>query len=166
MGSALLLDADEKITPLDQDTAAAIELFKKDDSAIAKLFESAEGYAVFPTVGKGAMGIGAAHGDGEVFEKGKLVGTATLTQVTFGFQLGGQAYAEVIFFENKGPLEDFKGSKLAMSAQASAVAAAEGAATNAKYQQGLLVFTIAKGGLMFEASVGGQKFKFTPLPAK
>jgi lipid-binding SYLF domain-containing protein len=87
-----------------------------------------------------------------------------LTQITIGFQLGGQEYAEAIFFENLAALTKFASNQFAMSAQASAVAAAEGASKDAKYQQGVMVFTIAKGGLMFEASVGGQKFKFTPLP--
>jgi lipid-binding SYLF domain-containing protein len=150
-------------TKLDTETQDAIELFKKTDTKIGKLFDSAAGYAVFPSIGKGAIGIGGAYGEGEVFEHGQLVGKATLTQVTIGAQLGGQEYAEAIFFENKAALDDFKDSKLAMSAQVSAVAAAEGASANAKYEQGVLVFTVAKQGLMGEASVGGQKFKFTPL---
>lgn len=146
-----------------KETVATIELFKSTDPDMAKWFANAIGCAVFPSVTKGAIGIGAAHGTGEVFEKSKLIGSVSLTQVTIGFQLGGQEYAEVIFFENKETLDQFKNSKLAMSAQVSAVAAAEGASADAKYQQGVAVFTIAKGGLMFEASVGGQKFKFKPL---
>jgi lipid-binding SYLF domain-containing protein len=153
-----------------KETVEAIDLFKSTDSDMALWFANATGYAIFPSITKGAIGIGAAHGTGEVFEKGKLIGSASLTQVTIGLQLGGQEYAEVIFFENKETLDQFKQSKFAMSAQVSAVAAAEGASSDAKYQQGVVVFTIAKGGLMFEASVGGQKFKFKPLenpaPAK
>ena len=144
------------------ETSTAIELFKKTDSKIGNLFSSSAGYAVFPSVTKGAIGIGAAHGTGEVFTKKRMIGTATLTQVTIGLQLGGQEYAEVIFFEDQAALDAFTVSKFTMSAQVSAVAAAEGSSGNAKYRQGVLVFTIAKGGLMFEASVGGQKFKFTP----
>ncbi len=158
--------AEEKGSSLDKETKAAIELFKKTDSKIQRLFDTATGYAVFGTVTKGAIGIGGAHGNGEVFEKGKLIGTASLTQVTVGLQLGGQEYSEVIFFENQEALNSFKSSKFAMSAQLSAVAAAEGASADAKYRQGVLVFTITKGGLMFEASVGGQKFKFKPLSEK
>ncbi|MBM3860946.1 MAG: hypothetical protein FJ395_15040 [Verrucomicrobia bacterium] len=146
-----------------KETLEAMELFKKTDPKMDGLFTSAFGCAVFPSVAKGAFGIGAARGSGEVFQQGRLIGSATLTQVTIGFQLGGQEYAELIFFENEAALTKFTSNQFAMSAQASAVAAAEGASTNAKYQQGVLVFTIAKGGLMFEASVGGQKFKFTPL---
>lgn len=141
---------------------AAVDVFKKSDTGLSKFFDSAEGYVVFPSVSKGAIGIGGAYGKGQVFEKGKLIGEASLSQATIGFQLGGQVYSEVIFFEGKDNLESFKKSEFAFSAQVSAVAAAEGAAANAKYQNGVAVFTIAKGGLMFEASVGGQKFKFTP----
>ena len=162
--------AETKEERLARHVEKSIALFKKADPEIEKLFKSAAGYAVFTGVGKGAFGIGAAYGEGEVFTGPKLlsgsnkkIGRASLTQVTIGFQLGGQAYDEVIFFETKETLEDFKAGKLAFSAQVSAVAAAEGASANAKYQQGVLVFTIAKGGLMYEASVGGQKFKFFPL---
>jgi lipid-binding SYLF domain-containing protein len=147
-----------------EETTAAIELFKRTDPKMGVLFTNATGYAIFPSVTKGAFGIGAAHGNGEVLERGRLIGSASLTQVTIGLQLGGQEYAEVIFFENLAALTKFTSNQFAMSAQASAVAASEGASRDAKYQQGVMVFTIAKGGLMFEASIGGQKFKFTPLP--
>lgn len=156
--------AEEK--PLGDQVKDAIQLFKNDDSKIVKLFDSAYGYAVFPSVGKGAVGIGGAGGDGQVFEKGTLIGTARMSQVTIGAQLGGQTFSEVIFFENKDALDAFRAGEWAMSAGVSAVAAGESASADAKYKQGVLVFTIAKAGLMFEASVGGQKFKFTPLSKK
>jgi lipid-binding SYLF domain-containing protein len=156
--------AEEK--PLGDQVKDAIQLFKKDDSKIVKLFQSAYGYAVFPSIGKGAVGIGGAGGDGQVFEKGTLIGTARMSQFTIGAQLGGQTFSEVIFFETKDALDGFKSSEWAMSAGVSAVAAAESASADAKYKNGVLVFTIAKAGLMFEASVGGQKFKFTPLDKK
>jgi len=127
-----------------------------------KFFDASAGYAVFPTVTKGAMGVGAAHGDGEVIVHGAVIGTTSLTQVTIGAQLGGQQYSEIIFFDDKDALESFKGGHFTMSAQVSAVAAAEGASANAKYSSGVAVFTVAKGGLMYEASVGGQKFTFHP----
>jgi len=146
-----------------KETVVVIEAFKKADPEMAGWFNAAAGYVVFYSVTKGAIGIGAAHGDGDVFDKGKLIGTATLTQVTLGLQLGGQEFAEIIFFETKEALDQFTSGKFAMSAQMSAVAAAEGASSDAKYQQGVVVFTMAKGGLMFEASLGGQKFKFKPL---
>jgi lipid-binding SYLF domain-containing protein len=115
-------------------------------------------------VGKGGFIIGGAHGNGHVFEKGKLIGYGSLTQVTVGAQVGGQEFSEVIFFESKEALAKFKESEFAISAQVSAVAAAEGVSKNAKYVDGVMVFTKAKQGLMAEASVGGQKLKFEPLP--
>jgi len=153
-------------TNLDADVKDAIQLIKKTDSQIQKMFDTAYGYVVFPSIGKGAVGIGGAAGSGEVFEKGTLVGTARMTQITIGAQLGGQSFAEVIFFEDKKSLDNFKGSEWAMSAGLSAIAAAEGASADAKYKQGVVVFTVPKTGLMFEASVGGQKFRFTPLNQK
>jgi lipid-binding SYLF domain-containing protein len=143
-----------------------IEVFEKADPSIRKFFTSSAGYAIFPTVGKGAIGIGGAGGSGVLFEKGTAVGKASLIQVTIGFQLGGQAYSEVIFFENAAAVTDFKKGTFALAAQVSAVAAAAGASANAKYQNGVAVFTVAKGGLMYEASVGGQKFDFEPFGKK
>ncbi len=144
----------------EKDVAEAIQQFKNTDSGMAKFFKESAGYVVFPTVGKGGIGIGGAYGTGLVYQKGQCIGDAKLTQVTLGFQLGGQSYSEVIFFETESALEEFKKSKFALSAQVSAVAAASGASANAKYQLGVAVFTLAKNGLMYEASVGGQKFKF------
>jgi len=146
-----------------QQVKESIQLFKSDSTNVAKLFDTAYGYAVLPSVGKGGAGIGAAHGEGQVFEKGKLIGTCEMTQFTIGLELGGQKYDEVIFFETKDTLNQFRNSEWAMSAGVNAVAAASSASADAKYQNGVMVFTIAKGGLMVEASVGGQKFKFTPL---
>ena len=141
----------------------AIDLFKSRDSSLKEYFNKAYGYAVFPNVAKGAIGIGGAHGKGQVFEKGKLIGNASLTQATIGLQLGGQVYAELIFFERQSALEDLKDNQFTFSAQVSAVAAAEGASANARYQNRVTVFTLAKSGLMYEASIGGQKFKFKPI---
>jgi len=155
--AALLLTGD-----LHHDVLKAVSTFKTSDPALQKFFDNSAGYAVFPTVTKGAMGVGAAHGDGEVIQHGVVTGTTSLTQVTVGAQLGGQQYSEVIFFQDKDALDSFKGGHFTMSAQVSAVAAAEGASANAKYSSGVAVFTVAKGGLMYEASVGGQKFSFHP----
>jgi len=141
----------------------AIKDLKRADPGLSRFFDDAAGYAVFATVGKGAVGIGGAHGTGVLFEKGTSVGEATLTQVTVGLQLGGQAYSEVIFFETEKSLADFKKGGFAMAAQVSAVAASAGASANAKYVQGVSVFTLSKGGLMAEASVGGQKFSYRPF---
>jgi lipid-binding SYLF domain-containing protein len=160
-GAADQKEREEKLAAQVREVTAQ---FQKTDSNLAKFFETAHGYALFPRVGKGGAVLGGAHGRGQVFEKGKLVGGSKVTQFTIGLQLGGQTYSEVVFFETKEALDRFKGGKFALSAQASAVAAAEGASTNAKYEQGVAIFTLAQGGLMFEASVGGQKFSFQPAP--
>ena len=148
------------------ESAAVIAKFKEKDPGMARVFSEAEGYAVFPTVGKGAIGVGGAHGSGEVFEHGRKIGTSSLTQVTIGFQLGGQAYSEVIFFKDKSALENFKGGHFELSAQASAIALTARASGDLAYQHGVAIVTMAKGGLMYEASVGGQKFSFKPLGKK
>jgi lipid-binding SYLF domain-containing protein len=147
---------------LHQKVLEAIAAFRRVDASMGPVFASARAYAVFPSVGKGGFGLGGAHGNGELFEHGAVTGRTSLTQVTVGFQVGGQVYREVIFFEDPAALASFKKGHFALSAQVSAVAAAEGAAANAKYREGVLVFTLAKGGLMLEASVGGQKFSFKP----
>jgi len=160
-----------------QDT---INVFKNAGES-GTFFKTAYGYAVFPTIGKGGVGIGGAFGKGRVYEKGKYVGDASMTQVTVGFQLGGQAYSQIIFFQNQGAFKEFTGGNFAFGAEASAVAitAAAGAkanttgssagvsgtknsaATVGAYHNGMATFTVAKGGLMYEASIGGQKFSYT-----
>jgi lipid-binding SYLF domain-containing protein len=137
--------------------------FIKTDALMKSLFDNAYGYVIFPNVGKGGVGVGGASGNGGVYEQQVLVGMAKLSQVSVGFQAGGQAYREVIFFESKKELDRFKNSQLEFSAQASAVAVKSGASANAKYTKGVMVFTMQKGGLMYEASIGGQKFKFKKL---
>jgi lipid-binding SYLF domain-containing protein len=149
--------------PLATRVTEAVAAFQRADSGLAKFFADAVGYAVFPDIGKGGFVIGGARGEGQVFADGQLIGTATLTQVTVGAQVGGQVYSEVVFFQTRAALDDFKASKTKLSAQVSAVAAAEGVAKNAKYHEGVAIFTLAKQGLMAEASAGGQKFKFKPL---
>jgi len=145
---------------------AAVDMFKKTDPSLDKFFKNAKGWAVFPSVAKGAIGIGGAGGSGILFEKGKAVGKTSLTQVTVGLALGGQSFSEIIFFENDLALTKFKGGDFSLAAQVSAVAAASGAAAAAKYTQGVAVFTAGESGLMFEASVGGQGFGFTPFGEK
>jgi len=142
------------------DARQAVSEFKKADPSLKRLFNSAYAYAVFPTVGKGGIGIGGAYGSGIVFIAGHPTGETSLTQLTIGFQLGGQAYREIIFFRDKATLAGFKHGSFELSAQASAVAATLGASADADFENGVAVFTLAKGGLMYEASVGGQKFSF------
>ncbi|MCC6683259.1 MAG: hypothetical protein IT445_20375 [Phycisphaeraceae bacterium] len=145
---------------LAQEVQLAIKRFKEVDPSMAERFENAKAYAVFPSVGKGAVGVGGAFGRGQLFEDGQVTGWCDLSQGSIGFQLGGQAYSEVIFFENENSLEQFKAGSMEFSAQASAVAATAGASTDANYEYGVLVFTLPKGGLMYEASIGGQRFTF------
>jgi lipid-binding SYLF domain-containing protein len=136
--------------------------FVKQDKSVEPLFGSAAGYVIFPSVAKGALGVGAATGVGQLYQKGgdNPLGEAKVTQVTVGFQAGGQAYSELILFEDAASLDNFKKGNFEFSAQASAVAVTAGAAANAKYEKGIMILTMAKGGLMYEASVGGQKFKY------
>ncbi len=152
--------AQSKKEQLTKDAQEAKAEFIKTDPKMGGLFSKAYGYVILPNVGKGAIGVGGASGNGIAYERGKTVGTARMTQVSIGFQLGGQAYREVIFFEAKKDMDRFKENRVEFSAQVSAVAATAGASANAKYVDGVMVFTMQKGGLMYEASVGGQKFKY------
>jgi lipid-binding SYLF domain-containing protein len=138
--------------------------FLSTDPSIQKFVDESAGYAVFPSVGKGGLVVGGAHGKGLVFEKGGAVaGQATMSQATIGAQAGGQSFSEIIFFETPEALSDFKTGKFEMRADVSAVVAAQGAAKTADYKHGVAVFTLPKKGLMVQAAVGGQKFKFEPL---
>lgn len=149
----------------------------------AKYFKKAYGYAVFPTVGKGGFVVGGAFGRGQVYVGGKVVGTSKLTQVSVGFQAGGQAYSEIVFFQDKQSYERFASGNFQFGAEASATAITAGASAKAGssgisagasgtnttattagagYNNGMAIFTVVKGGLMYEASVGGQKFSFEP----
>jgi len=138
--------------------------FLRTDDTLGPVLANASGYAIFPSVGTGAAFVGAAAGRGELFEKGndQAVGSVALNQATVGAQAGGQEYSELIVFEDQSTLDDFKKGNLQFSAQMSAVAAAEGVSANAKYEQGVIVLTMTKGGLMYEASIGGQQFSYTP----
>src|SRR6185437_5621310 len=133
------------------DSREAKALFLKADPSMETLFKHSAGYVIFPNVGKGAAGVGAAAGNGAVYDKGVLVGTAHMTQVTVGAQAGGQAYREIIFFENQDALERFMHDKVEFSGQASAIAVKSGASANANYRNGVVVFSQEKGGLMLEA---------------
>jgi len=140
----------------------AITNFLKADTTLTSFITNSAGYAVFPDVGKGGFIVGGARGKGVVYEKENIIGQATMTQATVGAQVGGQSFSEIIFFETPEALNDFKTGKFEMRAEVSAVAASEGASKAAKYKEGVAVFTMAKKGLMVQAAVGGQKFKFEP----
>jgi lipid-binding SYLF domain-containing protein len=157
-----------------------VTLFKNAGESAA-FFPSAYGYAVFPTIGKGGLIVGGAHGSGHVYEKGKYIGNTSVTQISVGFQAGGEAYSQIVFFEDKRALDEFTNGNfefeagvnaVAVTAAASGTAGTQGASAGASggkkdattagsaYYKGMAVFTIAKGGAMFQATVAGQKFTF------
>jgi len=140
----------------------AIATFKEKDPSVQRFFDAAAGYVVIPTVGKGGFGIGGARGKGILYENSVVTAIVTMTQLSIGFQMGGQAYSEFIFFEDDATLTNFKRGNYELGAQASAVAITAGASADAEFNGGMAIFTQAKGGLMYEASVGGQKFKVEP----
>jgi len=161
------------------DYQKTIDVFRKAGES-ASFFETAYGYAVFPTIGKGGIGIGGAYGKGRVYEQGRHVGDCSMTQATIGFQLGGQAFSQVVFFKDQRALKEFTSGSFEFGAEASAVGIKAGASAKAgtagtsagasadqddarvvgKYYKGMATFTVAKGGLMYEASIGGQKFGY------
>ena len=152
---------------------------------VAPFFESAHAYAVFPTVGKGGLGIGGSHGKGQVYRDGKVIGFTSTSDVSVGLQAGGQAYTQVIFFQDAGALGKFTSGNFEFAASASAIAVqstagatagtegvaasaspsktADKAAAGAEYQHGMAVFTMAKGGLMYAATIAGQKYTYKPV---
>jgi len=153
---------DEAKATLHDDVQATLNQFSREDNTFRGFIDKGAGYVIFPSVGKGGLGVGGAYGHGEVYEGGKMIGFADLTQASIGLQAGGQAYSEVIVFENQEALNKFKNNKLEFAANASAVAMKAGAAGAARFENGVAVFVKPKGGLMFEASIGGQKFNFKP----
>lgn len=158
-----------------------VKVFKNAGES-GSFFDNSYGYAVFPTIGKGGFGIGGAHGKGRVYKQGKYVGDTSMTQVTIGLQLGGQAYSQIIFLQDERALREFTSGNFEFGAQATAVAITAGASagtsttghsagasggkndadTVGSYYKGMAVFTVAKGGLMYEASIGGQKYDYSP----
>lgn len=148
---------------LQLDVAKAIIDLKAKDPGMSKFFDDAAGYVVFPKVGKGGIGIGGAHGKGIVIVNQLAVARSSLSQVTIGFQLGGQVYAQFLFFEDATALGHFQRGNFELGAQASAVAVTLGASADADYDKGVAVFTNVGGGLMYEATISGQKFKYKDL---
>ena len=170
-----------------EDYSKTIAEFKK-IGVVAPFFESAHAYAVFPTVGKGGLGIGGSHGKGQVYQGGKVVGFTSTSDVSIGLQAGGQAYSQVIFFQDAAALEKFTSGNFEFAASASAIAVqstagatagtegtsasasgsktADKAAAGTEYQNGLAVFTMAKGGLMYAATLAGQKYSYKPVDKK
>lgn len=147
---------------IERDAAVALDKAERTDPSLSPLFRRSEGYAVFPTVGKGAAGVGGAYGKGVLYDRGRVVGYCDLTQGTIGLQLGGQSYTQIIAFETRDALTKFKEGNFRFAAQATAVAIKSGAGANANFKDGVAVFTMDEAGLMGEASVGGQKFSYQP----
>jgi lipid-binding SYLF domain-containing protein len=150
---------------LEQQAQQTVDTFKQTDPSLGTFFQNSVGYAAFPTITEGAVGIGAAHGKGILYEHGRPTGEVTLSKVTVGAQAGGESFSELIFFETPQALQSFKAGNYAFSAAISAVVAADGAAKTANYSNGVAVFTFARSGLMAKAAIGGQKFTFQPLSA-
>jgi len=158
------------------DEAALAALMQSD--VVARYHKSAYGYAIFPTIGKGGYGIGAAHGKGRVYQGGKKTGDVSMTQLSIGFQAGGQAYRQVIYFQDKRAFDEFNSGQFEIGAQAEAIAITSSAGAQAgteglsasanatqsetKYHKGVIVFTMGKGGLMYQAALAGQKYNYTP----
>jgi lipid-binding SYLF domain-containing protein len=145
---------------LELSVAKALIDAKDKDPSLEKWFSEAYAYAVFPRVGKGGIGIGGAYGKGIVIKNDVTVAETSLSQATIGFQWGGQVYSQFILFKDKTAFENFSRGNFEMGAQVSAVAITLGASADANYDGGVAVFTIAEGGLMYEATIGGQKFKY------
>ena len=142
------------------DSEEALQTMLEKTPKLESFYNDSYGYAVFPKVTKAGIAFGGAFGKGIVYNDHQMVGTSKLKQASIGLQFGGQQYSEVIFFENKRSFDLFINGKLKFDAQASAVALKEGASIDAAYQDGVAVFTQTKGGLMYEASIGGQHFKY------
>ena len=145
-----------------EDANNALEKMIEKQPKLQSFKDKSYGYAVFPKVTKGAIGIGGAGGKGIVYKGETPTGQSSLSQATIGFQLGGQQYIEVIFFENKEAYDRFTNEKVKFDGQASAVAITEGASVDVNWKDGMAIFTQTSGGLMFEASIGGQHFSFKP----
>jgi len=150
----------EPINKRDRAAREVIAKFKLKDSSLEVFFKTAAGWAVFPTIAKGGFIIGGARGDGVVYQNDEVIGYTVVTQGTIGLQIGGQTYSEIVFFEDTAALNHFKAGNAEFSAQVSAVAVTAGASANAGYAEGVAIFTMAKGGAMLEASIGGQGFSF------
>jgi lipid-binding SYLF domain-containing protein len=182
LGATLTIAAGLAQAASDSET---VKLFR-DSNQSTEYFHKSYGYAVFPTIGKGGIGVGAAHGSGHVYEQGKRIGEVTMNQLSIGLQLGGKAYSEIIFFKDKAALDEFTSGNFEFSADAGAIAittsanvsvgttganaggslSKHDAAAASEFHHGMAVFTIAKGGLMYNATVAGQKFSYSAGSSK
>jgi lipid-binding SYLF domain-containing protein len=147
---------------VDPEVQASLRRAEKRDPGLKPFLKRAHGYAIFPSVGRAAAVAGATFGKGEVFKRGKLVAYAAIAQVTLGVQLGGGTFTEIIAFESAASLARFRRAPFTLAANASAVMVKAGAAASADYEKGVVVFVHSRGGMLLEASVGGQKFIVKP----
>lgn len=147
---------------LTNDSNEALKVMLEKTPKLESFYNESYGYVVFPKITKAGIGLGGAMGKGIVFKNHQVVGKSKLKQASLGLQFGGQQYSEIIFFENQEAFEKFTNGKLKFDGQASAVALKDGASIDLAYQEDVAVFTLTKGGLMYEASLGGQHFKYTP----
>jgi lipid-binding SYLF domain-containing protein len=159
-GCSTVPKTDESKAVLSTEVTSAVALFKTTDPGISRFFEQSYGYVVLPKVFKGGIWIGGASGQGEVFEQNNMVGYCRMSQATLGFTFGGEYFREIIFFRDKADLDKFKTGEYTFSAQVTGVALSAGAATKADYKAGMAVFVMPDAGLMVDASLGGQKFKY------
>jgi lipid-binding SYLF domain-containing protein len=159
-GCATVPEKKESRTVLGSQVQEAITIFKSKDPSIKTFFEDSYGYAVIPKIFKGAFWIGGAYGNGEVFEKDAMVGYCSMSQATLGFSFGGEFFREIIFFRDKEDVDKFKYGNFAFAAQASGIILSSGAAAKVDYKDGMAVFVMTDFGLMIDASLGGQKFKY------
>jgi lipid-binding SYLF domain-containing protein len=137
-----------------------IDKVKRIDPDSERIFKNSTAWAVFPSIGKAGIGIGGAAGNGRVYRKGQFIGTTTMSQVSVGFQLGGQVYGEIIFFQDDVALNKFKQGNFELGANVSAVIVNAGVAKTAGFKDGIIVMVVPGGGLMYEATISGQKFTF------
>jgi lipid-binding SYLF domain-containing protein len=159
-GCATVPESKESKVVLSSEVTEAISIFKATDTGIETFFAKSYGYAVLPKIFKGGIWISGAGGQGEVFEQNKMVGYCRMSQATLGFTFGGEYFREIIFFRDKEDLDKFKSSEFSFSAQVTGVALSSGAAAKADYKSGMAVFVMTDVGLMVDASLGGQKFKY------
>jgi lipid-binding SYLF domain-containing protein len=162
LGCSTAPERAEGKTVLSAEVNEAVAVFKAKDTGIENYFSTAAGYAILPKVFKAGFWVGGAYGKGEVYQKGQMVGYCSMSQATLGFSFGGEFFREIIFFQTQRDLDKFMSEEFTFSAQASAVAATAGAAAKADYKDGMAVFVLTDKGLMVDASVGGQKFKYLP----
>jgi lipid-binding SYLF domain-containing protein len=161
-GCATAPERPEGKAALSAQVVEAIAVFKTKDPSIERFFTDSYGYAVLPKIGKGAFILGGAYGQGEVYRNGALIGYCSVSQATIGASIGGESFREIIFFRTHADMEQFLTGEYTFSAQATAVAMDAGAAAKADYRDGVAVFMMTDQGLMVDASIGGQKFKYLP----